>query len=300
VLVSEVIDRTYSEWLAPAGVDRPASDLLATDWTASTPGTGDTFSVEGRLNAIPPDSLLEIGRELVLTRDFSTNDTGIVQDRGYLDTDPDVHLAGSKVYVNPKYSRQALLHACASVIGELYSLGLYVKAIDETQVYNTRETRQLPPGGKAILSILVRTGGGLERYEVLDRKGRDWIEYHQFTPSRYYLMRGGTNGLPMVISYKKDFILPTAESDELTDLGVMETLQPYLPLAMAGYVLQSKEIPRVQVEEIRRMLATTGIQVGQVMNIGQQMLRTFQQQYVGAERRRLREEDPYRVAWLPA
>jgi hypothetical protein len=106
--------------------------------------------------------------------------------------------------------------------------------------------------------------------------------------------------MPTTVVYKKDFGRPTGEADDLTALGISETLQPYLPLAVAGYALQSKELPRVQIEEIRRMLATTGIQVGQAMNIGEQMLNKFRQIYVGAERRRLREDDPTQLEWASA
>lgn len=300
MLVSDILDRTFSEWLAPAGVDRPAFDLLAGDMTATIPPAGSTFEVLGHLKgSIPPDSLLEIDSELVLTRDVAQT-TVTVQDRGWLDTAPAAHTAGAKVYLNPKYPRLTLLHALASVIGNLWPWGLYVKAIDTSKTFTTRTTISLPAGGRTILSILVNSGGQFERYHELKMRGRDWIEYHQFNPTRFTLLRGGGQGLPMIIAYKQDFARPTSEAQNLDDLSIPVTLQPYLPLAIAGYVLQSKEIPRVQVEEIRRMLSTTGIQVGQVMNIGQQMLRTFRGEYVAAERRRLRQDDPTQIEWASA
>lgn len=298
MLASDVVDEALSAWLWPAGVDRPAYDLLVNAMTSTAPASGDFFDVEGHIQGlIPPNTLLEIEEELILTRSAAATSVQ-VQDRGWLDTDPADHAAGTKVYLNPKYTRKTLLTALSSLIGQLYPRGrIYVKSIDETQTFSTRAVKTLPSGALGILSILVRENSNFESYHTLKMEGRDWLYYPQFTPPRFHLRRGGAEGQPVVIEYKKDFGRPQLPSDDLDTLGIPETLQPYLAMAVAGEVLSSKEIPRVQVEEIRRMLATTGIQIGQVMNIGQQMTRVFFSESVRAERLRLQQSSPTQFAW---
>lgn len=296
MLVSEVLDRAYSEWLWPAGVDRPAFDILASAMTASSPGAGQAFTVEGRLNRIPPDTVLEIGTELVLTKTVS--DTQItVAERGWLNSSAAAHSIGDQVRVDVKYPRITLLNHLASVIGMLMPWGLYQRKVDSTQTFSTRAVKTLPAGGKRILSVLVRSTGSNEVYRTLRMEGRDWILHREFNPPKYHLRRGGGEGAEMHVVYTSDFGRPTAESDDLDTLGVPDTLQPYLPLAVAGMALQGREIPRVQVEEIRRMLVTEGIQVGTALNVGQAMLNAFRLNYVLGERRRQVEADPPVLVW---
>jgi len=297
MLASDVIDRTYLEWLYPAGVDRPAYDFLAQAITAAAPGQGGTFSLEGRLTSVPPDSVLEIDDELILTSSVSGTQV-TVGERGYLSTDPAAHAQGAQVRLNPLYPRRTLFNHLRSLIGLLYAWGLYVRAVDSSQTFSTRAVKQLPAGGRRILSILVRSSSGEEVYQRLAMEGRDWVLYPEFEPPKFHLRRGGGEGRAMTIVYAKDFGLPASASDDLDTLGIPPTLQPYLPLGVAGLALQSKEIPRVQVEEIRRMLAAEGIQVGQALNVGQAMLRAFRFEYVAAERRRLVEQDPPVFAWV--
>lgn len=296
MLVSEILDRTYSEFLWPAGVDRPATDFLASTMTPSTPAAGSTFTLDGVVQNVPPSSVLEIGSELILSRD-ATPTTVTVAERGWLDTVAADHAIQDQVRVDPKYPRLTLLHHLASVIGMLQPWGLYVSATDSTQTFTSRQVLALPAGGQRILAVLVRSLGSLELYKTLRMPSRDWILYREFTPPKYQLRRGGAEGATMHVVYSKDFTRPTVETDDLDALGVPVTLQSYLPMAVAGYALQSREIPRVQVEEIRRMLATNGIQVGTALNVGQAMLRAFRMDYVFAERRRQNEETPPMFAW---
>jgi hypothetical protein len=296
MLVSEVLDRALTSWLWPSGVDRPAYDILNTTMTPTVPAAGATFTVLGRIQGnIPPDSLLEIGNELILLRDASTT-TLTVQDRGWLDTVEANHAIGDKIYINPKYTRLTLLQALQSEIGQLWP-DLYVKKSNTTLLFTNREVTVLPDAkAKRILSIMVRRQLGLEQYTTLTQEGHDWVFYNQFSPPKFWMRRGGGQGQPMIVTYITPIPVPVLETDDLTTLGVSETLQPYLPLAVAGHVLQSKEIPRVQIEEIRRMLALNNIQVGAALNVGGAMLRMFKG-VVMAERRELRQSDPPQLAW---
>ncbi len=89
-----------------------------------------------------------------------------------------------------------------------------------------------------------------------------------------------------------DFTVPATVGVELDDCGIPATLQPFLPLAVAGYILQSREVPRVQIDDVRRLLAAQGVQIGASMNVGQAMLNQFFTVHVAGEVNRLKELDP--------
>lgn len=297
MLVSEILDRTYSEWLWPAGVDRPAVDYLASTITAASPPDGGSFTVDGLQSFIANSSILEIDSELISTRTVAATAVTVAQ-RGYLDTVPADHAIGAQVRIDTKYPRKTLFDHLNSVIGKLKPWGLYVKATDATQDFTTREVIDLPAGAERVIAVLVGVGGSFERYVRLRFEGRDWTLYTEFDPPKIQMHRGGAEGHDMTIVYAKDFTRAAAETDDLTTLGIPLGVQDYLPMAVAGTALQGREIPRVQIEEIRRMLATNGIQVGTALNVGQAMLRAFRLDYVMAERRRQSEEDPMTFSWV--
>jgi hypothetical protein len=293
VLVSEVIDRTYLEWLNPSGIDRPAFDFLATNLTATGPAS---FNVTGRVTHIPPDSVIEIGSELILLADADVTNLTPAE-RGYYNTIAAVHAIGDMVRIDPKYPRATLFNFLVSLIGMLRPWGLYWRDVDTTKTFTSRSVLALPAGGERILSVLVRDSGSLETYTKLTREGRDWILYREFDPSKYQMRRGGPEDAQMRVVYTKDFTEPASEATDLDDCGVPSSIQPYLPLGVAGMALQGRELPRVQIEEIRRQLASAGVQVGTALNIGQAILRTFRLDYVFAERRRQSEDDPLTYTW---
>lgn len=295
MLVSDVIDATYLEWLYPAGVEQPLYDVLSEDLASNASDL--SVSLEGRAESVPRDSVLEIGSELLLAKEVSGT-VVTLQERAFLGTTLAAHTTGDRVIIDPTYPRTTVFSALKSVIGLLYPWGLYSRGIDTSQTFTTGSVIALPSGAKKILSILVRRTSNDEQYDRLVRRGVDWIEYREFDPPKYHLRRGGNEGQSMRVVYMSDFTLPTSEADDLDDLGVSETLQPDLSMAVAGHLLRGKELPRVQVEEIRNLLASQGVQVGSAMNIGQALIQAFQRTYVAAERRRQSELDEPTFEWV--
>ena len=226
MLVSEVIDRTYLEWLVPSGIDRPAFDFLATPLTASGPAS---FNVTGRVPHIPPDSVIEIGSELILLADADVL-TLTPAERGYYNTLATDHATGDMVRIDAKYPRATLFNMLKSVIAMLRPWGLYWRDVDIATTFSSREVRTLPAGGERILSVLVRDAGNLESYTKLTREGKDWILYREFDPSKFLMRRGGGEDAEMRVVYTKDFIEPTDEAVDLDTCGVPER-DPAVPPA---------------------------------------------------------------------
>lgn len=297
MLVSDVITRTYSEWLNPSGINRPSWDTVKTLGVLFGTTEG-TFETDGRVANIPSDSIIEIDSELILTSAVSgaaptvTVSTG---ERGHGGSTAVAHSGTPRVIVDPKFPRINLLNHLAATIGSLYPAGLYQRIIDSSLTWDTAAVASLPSGTLDVLSLIVRKPGSSEQYTDPLMEGRDYRVLWEFVPAKLRMIRGGSAGGAITLVVKKDFVLPTAEDDDLTVNGIPTTLQSHLPLAVAGYSLQGREVPRVMIEDIRRQLASTGITIGSSLNVGQSLLRLFEK-FVGDERKRMFEKDPTRFS----
>jgi hypothetical protein len=291
VLVSEVIERAYNEFLYPGDVNRPTFDKLANVLDASS----TTFSVTGRVQNIPRDTVLEIDSELMIVDSVSGTSVTLhpTIGRGYLETAAVGHDQFAPIYIDPTYSRKVMLNALISVIGNVYAHGAYSRKTTSALLFTTQGTVDLPTGAKKVLKVLAALGTSAPLYYNQLRKGIDYLEFEEFEPPKLQLIRGGTEGGFMQIVYKAEYTLPTQETDNLSSLAnpVPDTLQGYLPMAIAGYLLQGRDLSRVQIEEIKRALGSTGIQPGVSIQLANQLLNIFYARYVQPEADRLRERD---------
>jgi hypothetical protein len=284
--VSEVIDTTYSSWLYPAGVNRPSFDVLAEEIT----DVQSVFSLEGRIT-VPKDSILEVGSELILTESVSGSEV-TASERGYLGSTAATHLVNSRIYLDPMFSRFAVLKALRAIIGDLYPRGLYARVVDQNKTYTTSGVVAAPTGTKRILKISCRLSSTYEEYRRLRPERDEYDILTEFDPPKLKFRRGGIEDAVLNIVIAKDFVLPTVETDDLEDDCLLPaTLVNHLPQGVAGKILQARELPRVQIEQIKRLLASQGIQVGAALNVGQALLQAFWGE-VALERARLEELDP--------
>lgn len=290
MLVSEVVDRTFNMWLYPSGINRPARDRLTSSVDASTL----TIPTAGLVANVPADTVIEIDSEQMLVASVSGSTITIENlGRGWLETTATTHAINSIVWIDPKFTRQSVFNGLLSILPTLFPMEVYARKFDTSLTWDSSvPTKSLPTGGKKLLSISALGGGSVTRYNPL-RPGIDYIEHQEFDPPKYELLYGGVTNKALQVVYAADFTLPTAETDNLSSLAnpVSESLQPHLPMAIAGYLLQGREVPRVQIEDVRRMLASQGVQVGAAMNVGQSILNQFYGRYVAAERDRLKKMD---------
>jgi hypothetical protein len=296
MLVSEIIDRTYSEWLEPGGINRPAWDTVATIGVLVGTAEG-TFTVTGRQSAIPSDTLLEIDDELIATSGVAGT-TVTTNGRGYRETGAVAHSAGAKVFIDPKFPRIVVFDALKNIMQRLYPHGLYQRVTNGAFNWDTRQVQALDSGALDVLSVIVRVPGSYEQYTDPLMEGRDYRVLWEFTPPKLRMIQGGYGSGSQAVTciIKKDFTQPSSTADDLDTLGVPTSLQPSIPMAVAGWLLQGREIPRVQIENIQRQLASQGIQVGSALNVGQALLNQFWNGPVADERRRQFERDPTKIS----
>jgi hypothetical protein len=285
VLASEVIDRTYREWLYPAGIEQPTFDVLST--AIDEDPTTLTLSLDGRVENVPNDSVIEIDSELMLNKETSGSSVTLLS-RGYLDTDIVAHDEGSRVVIDPNFPRASVLKAVQSIVGQLYPWGLYATGLLTSNTFAHNEMQELPEAAEDILRVFVRKTTDVEDWDEL----RNWKLFPDWDPVRYKLFGGYGDGQALRITWIGDFTLPSAEDIDLDDCGVPTTLQPNLPFGVAATLIQGLELTKLQVDEIRNLLASEGIQAGATFNIGQTMLQSFKREYVMAERRRQSMKHP--------
>lgn len=297
MLVSDVLDRTFSEWLNPAGIDRPAWDTVATQGTALSVLTDGNFTTTGRI-AIPNDSIVEIDDELIRLTTFTTaGNLATTLGRGYLETDPATHAVGAQVTVDPLFPRKVLFNALVNIVQMLYPNGLYQRVTASTFNWNTQQVQALDAGTLDVLTLIVRSPSSYENYTDPLMEGRDYRINWAFDPPKISMIRGGYENQPVTCIIKKDFVAPASTSDDLTaTCGIPVSLQPSLSMAVAGWVLQGREVPRVQIEDVRRSMAAQGVQIGAALNVGQALLKQFWDVAVANERKRMFEKDPTRIS----
>lgn len=302
MLVSEVIERTYSEFLYPSGVNRPTYDKLA----AALNSTDVSFGVTGRVTGgIPRDTVIEIDSELMLVDSVAGNTITLHPTagigRGYLQTVAATHAQFAPVYIDPTYPRKTIFDTLVTMIGTLYPQGIYARVVTSAIPYTANDTIDLPAGAVKALAVSTEFPlGGSREYVNQLRKGIDWLEFMEYSPPKIQVLRGGKEGGVMRVLYKSDFTVPTLESEDLSALAAPVSLriQSYLPMAIAGYLLQGRDIGRIQTDVIVRQLASQGVQVGSSINLGNQMLNIFYARYVQPEADRLREQDSQGIEFV--
>lgn len=295
MLVSELIDRTLSEWLYPGSDEEPMFDTLSGDIDDSTLD----IVLAGRAKSVPRDTKLEIGSELILVSD-SSGSAITAAARGFAGSTATTHTSGDLVYVDPTFTRTEILNGLRSLMAKLYSWGCYRRALG-TLTYTLRNTVDLPAGTRRILGGQLRRNTVSELYTPLAIRGEDWVEYHEFEPPKVMFRRSGLEGGTAHMVYEREWPLPTAEDDDLSDaatFGLGDILQEDLPMGVAGMVMKGRQVPRSLADRIQAQLASQGQQNPTViLSVGQSLLNTFRADAVMAERQRLSMIDPATFEW---
>lgn len=293
MLVSELIDRTLAEWLYPGSDEQPAFDTLTTAIDASEVD----IVLDGRAEHVPRDTLLQIGSELILVKSTSGSAVTAAQ-RGYAGSTATTHAVGDIVWIDPSFTRVELLNALKQLVGKLFTWGIYDRYVDTSNTFLNTAVLTLPARTKKIHSITVRKAVTDELYDVYKMRGMDWLEFSAFDPPKFLIKRRNYEGQAMSVVCVRDFVLPSAEADDLTtDIRVPATLQEDLPMALAGQVLKGRQVPNVLVDRIREVLAAQGQNPGVILNIGDALINAFKRDAVVAERRRLAETDDPAFEW---
>lgn len=294
----EIVELTFSEYLERGGYRRT--------WDTLQTAVNDailSWDLIGRVQDVPNDAIVECEYELALN--YLTNKTTDVltlQERGYAESTAAAHDAGKKVYVNPRYTRVSVLKALKATIRDLYNWGAYRRVISSSLVIPSIGLVELPAAAIDVLDVLVEThpAAGLSADWMPLQRGRHYEVLPQFEPARLRIA-AGLPGRTMQLVYKANYDFTgwsAVGATNLTTLGVSEYLQEHLPMAVAGYVLRGSEVPKLQEQELKRLLiGQSETQIGANIQVGQLLIDTFRANYVKNEIIRLQELDKPGVAY---
>lgn len=281
MLKSELINRCYSEFLYPAGANRPSFDLLDGAITAEA----TTLRLHG-LQEFLPQGVIEIDSELILTKESEDSVDVDVAARAYGGTTAASHADNAKVYFSPEFPRQTVSDAIDNCIAQLNGMGLYARDTDST-TFSTNALYELPEGALEVLTIVDDESGR----EL--NSGRDFKEIRAFTPPKIRFVNGADGAI--TIAYTKEFVAPASEATDLTTTSLVPaSLVPFIPMWVAGYLLQGRELTLLQVESVRQRLAVEGINAGSITSIARALMDLFTQTYVGREIAKQTRKDPPR------
>lgn len=272
-------------------MERPAFDFQSGSITDSA----TSISTQG-IQTYVPQTIVEwddATMELAMLDTSESTSTLSPVERGWRQTTAAAHTSGTRLWLNPEFPKIDIFNAITSVIGQLYPLGLWRRATSATTSVSTSAAFALEATAKEVLSVSCLVDSQYVRL----RKGTDYEVLTDFDPIKmqFYSLPSST----VNIVYKKDFTLPTLLTDDLTSTcGVPATLAPYVPMAAAGYLLQGRDVPDVLVDRIMREVEPQNVPPGTRLNLGQALIKTFEQRYVGAEKRRQREMNPTRFRYV--
>ena len=288
--VSDVIEQTRSQFLQPGGAnleswDRQVGALLA---------AADTMTVEGIAEYIPPSAVVEWDdntMEAALVGEPATTTVPLAL-RGYLDTDPADHVAGTRVIVDPVYLKKVLYDGLRSVIALCNGAGLYAIRPTTGLTYQTSTLVTLPEGTTGIAGDVYVVNGST--YNVLSPS--QFRVLNGFSPPKVQFLGGGIIGAALTLNVKRDYLQPTEVTlgvgetvldVDLDDCYIPQSLQMHLAMGVAAHVLAGRDIPSVDSEHIRRTQANQGIPPGTRVNLGRTLWTQFMSNGVYAERARL-------------
>ena len=291
MLVSAVLERAREEIYEAGGVARPQWDKQS----GSLSDSSTALTVAGRLDDIPPDSLLEWEDDSLEMADvYETVGAAVThQTRGYLGTTAASHNANTRIWVDPPYSRYVLLNGLKAVIGQLRRYGLYVRTYTEALTLATSAPVELPTGAIDVISVLYQNG---TQWFPLE-KGSGYRVFYNYTavnsaPALQFF--SGISGADLKVVYKTDFDTdPFAITTDLDTVGVPTELQSSLSLGLAGWILQGRDVPLLESEHIQPDPQNPQ-QLGSRSAVGNQLWRAFEQG-IYTEKVKLHEQHPIQI-----
>jgi hypothetical protein len=300
MLVSEAIDRSFSEWLEKAGKGRSAYEILTTTpMTDTAPASGATFTVFGRTGAptTAASRRIEIDSEIIDVRSMAGT-TWTVEERGVQETVAASHSVGARIFLAPDFYRVHVLNALKSIIGQLYAWGVYRRVVETTETYSETSPTVLATAAKEVVSIRVKNSDGSWGRKLIP--GRQYDALLDMSPISVQFYNGGYQGAVLQVIYKADYDTSTfTEATNLDTVGVPSTLQPYLPMAAAAYLFQGREYGALNNEDVKQAIAQATSQMtgGTIVRTAAGLMNLFKAEYVASERNRLLALDGTRMVF---
>lgn len=271
------------------GLEQPRTLFLAATLTegATTATVTDASNAE--------QGLAEVDSELVYIQsvDKVTNVLTFAPDgRGYLGTTAEQHASGTRVTVNPTWSRNRIKAAINDTITGTYPM---LFGIDSAQfTYNpSTTTYELPAVAKRVLAVSADLNGPSREQQRITRysfnavaPGDDWP-----TGATVSLHEPASPGRTVTVTYASTPGQLTNDGDFLTDSGLQDSAKLAIVYGACAMLVSYMDVARLPADTSTAAEYAQANALGMATRISTQLYLRYQQE-LDNERQRLRATAP--------
>ena len=319
--IGNLIDRVYREYLEPPDNVESYSYLTSgiSDSDTSISYDGNLFSVEEE-DALDAGALIEVGRELMYTTALNAVTNTITVKRGQRGTTAAAHSANALIKIAPTFPRQSVFDAIKDQVENLYPTIYAIETKTVTaktgiNVLSGSTDNYLVAPVKAISQYTDFDAGQDQTtsqfrgvsvelvdlpnpFTYTDDAGASQTVTYTSGPSQVKAIQnyGITSGKTMYITFKKKFVVITAETDTVANIGLETEYEPIVMAGVAAQVVAGKDINKIDSAYITEQLNIANVPVGSSNTIRNALLQ-YQQLLLQQARKDLRARFPEPVTY---
>jgi hypothetical protein len=300
--IGNLVDRVFREYLEPME-DVVSYSYLTSGIDASTttiPYDGDLFSTEEE-DALDAGAIIEIGQELMYSKDLNVVTNEITVQRGARGTTAAAHSLGAIIKITPQFPRINVFNAVKDQIENLYPT-LY--AI-ETQTIASAVGYVALTGDDD--NLIVAPLAAVSQYTSLDAGNETSVQFRGVAmelidvpttvtaSGKVVQFSGVSSGVNVHCTFKKKFLSITDEASTLANIGLETEYEPIIMAGVAAQMISGKDIPAYTADYITEQMAITNYPVNSSSNIRNSLLQ-YQQVLINQARKDLRARYPEPVS----
>ena len=322
--IGNLVDRTFREYLEPMD-DLVSYTTLSTgvnDSVTSIVFDGDLLSIEEE-DTLDKGTIIEINQELMICTDLNAVTNTITVKRGMKGTTAAAHTAGDLIKISPPFPRKVVFDAVKDQINNLFPtlFAVETQSVVASTGYTLLGAHDAPGTNNYLVSILsaisqytnFATGSDStgtifqpvtsslvelpNPFTYTDSNGVSRTITYTTGPSTVHAIQFSSiaQGHTVLVTFKKKFIEPTAESDTLTSIGLEPEYEPIIMAGVAAQMIAGKDIPSSTTDYITDQLSVSNFPVGSANSVRNSLLQ-YQQLLVNQARKYLRAKYPEAVS----
>ena len=322
--IGNLVDRTFREYLEPMD-DLVSYTTLSTgvnDSVTSIVFDGDLLSIEEE-DTLDKGTIIEINQQLMICTDLNDLTNTITVKRGMKGTTAAAHTAGDLIKISPPFPRKVVFDAVKDQINNLFPtlFAVETQSVVASTGYTLLGAHDAPGTNNYLVSILsaisqytdFATGSDStgtifqpvtsslvelpNPFTFTDSDGVSRTITYTTGPSVVHAIQFSSiaQGHTVLVTFKKKFIEPTAESDTLTSIGLEPEYEPIIMAGVAAQMIAGKDIPSATTDYITDQLSVSNFPVGSANSVRNSLLQ-YQQLLVNQARKYLRAKYPEAVS----
>lgn len=252
--VQDVLARLFRTYLYPPDY-QPATTFLATPVSDDVDPIWQLgeFAVPEDENLVRQGSIIEVGAELAIIRQYNEDTNTVGVERGVYETPTSAHATGDPVILSPPYSRYSAFQSIGDNIITLSPKLYTVTAQNLVEV-----TAGVAGVGDDLAVSVESVWRG--NFQLTPDVMAKIVDYHPAVGGRALLCSVPTGNL--WVRYRRRMVRPTTEAATLDSLGVDEAWANIIIVGVAADLFAGRDLPASQVEWVSQVLQAENIEVG--------------------------------------